>query len=102
MNEAPEDNRGLGESRMSDHPAGRDGGGDYPRLRTGLEKDAGWQRTLWAMVGIQFIMTAAINFLSPIIPLMLPRLGVQTVEGVDVWAGVITGSTQCIAAVYRP
>jgi DHA1 family multidrug resistance protein-like MFS transporter len=54
------------------------------------------------MVGIQFIMTAAINFLSPIIPLMLPQLGVQTVEGVDVWAGVITGSTSFIAAFASP
>ncbi len=41
---------------------------DYPKLRPG---DTGWQRTLWAMVGIQFVMTAAISFLSPIIPLML-------------------------------
>ena len=41
-----------------------------------------WQRTLWAMVCIQFIMTASISFLSPIIPLMLPQLGVDTIEGV--------------------
>ena len=32
----------------------------------------GWRRTLWAMVGIQFVMTGARSFLSPIIPLMLP------------------------------
>ncbi|HVY17775.1 MAG TPA: MFS transporter [Rhodopila sp.] len=61
-----------------------------------------WQRTLWAMVGIQFVMTAAINFLSPIIPLMLPELGVKSSEAVDVWAGVITGSTSFVAAFASP
>jgi DHA1 family multidrug resistance protein-like MFS transporter len=71
----------------------------YPRIRS---SDEGWQRTLWAMVGIQFVMTAAINFLSPIIPLMLPRLGVETVEGVDIWSGLITGSTSFVAAFASP
>ncbi len=61
-----------------------------------------WQRTLWAMVGIQFVMTAAINFLSPIIPLMLPQLGVETIEGVDVWSGIITGATSFVAAFASP
>ncbi len=61
-----------------------------------------WQRTLWAMVGIQFVMTAAINFLSPIIPLMLPRLGVETLKGVDIWSGIITGSTSFVAAFASP
>lgn len=64
--------------------------------------DGQWQRTLWAMVGIQFVMTAAINFLSPIIPLMLPRLGVETTEGIDVWSGVITGATSFVAAFASP
>ncbi|MEA2737861.1 MAG: transporter, family, multidrug resistance protein [Acetobacteraceae bacterium] len=74
-------------------------GQDNPRIRP---SDDGWQRTLWAMVGIQFVMTAAINFLSPIIPLMLPQLGVETVEGVDIWSGIITGSTSFVAAFASP
>src|ERR1700760_289885 len=71
----------------------------YPKVRPG---DTGWQRTLWAMVGIQFVMTAAINFLSPIIPLMLPQLGVETARGVAIWSGVITGSTSFVAAFASP
>src|SRR4051795_5138999 len=71
----------------------------YPRLRPG---DTGWQRTLWAMVGIQFVMTAAINFLSPIIPLMLPQLGVETTRAVDIWSGIITGATSFVAAFASP
>ena len=65
-------------------------------------RDQGWQRTLWAMVGIQFVMTAAMSFLSPIIPLMLPQMGVRTAEGVDFWAGVINGSTSFVAAFASP
>jgi DHA1 family multidrug resistance protein-like MFS transporter len=83
MTESPKDNANQG----------------YPRIRPG---DGSWQRTLWAMVGIQFVMTAAISFLSPIIPLMLPRLGVHTLEGVDVWSGIITGSTSFVAAFASP
>jgi MFS transporter, DHA1 family, multidrug resistance protein len=71
----------------------------YPRLRPG---DSSWQRTLWAMVGIQFVMTGAVSFLSPIIPLMLPELGVETRQGVAVWAGLITGSTSFVAAFASP
>ncbi|MSP00621.1 MAG: MFS transporter [Acetobacteraceae bacterium] len=62
----------------------------------------GWRRTLWAMVGIQFLMTGSFSFLSPIMPLMLPDLGVTTVEGVDIWSGVITGSTSFVAAFASP
>lgn len=64
--------------------------------------DTRWQRTLWAMVGIQFVMTAAINFLAPIIPLILPQLGVHTTEGVDIWSGIITGATSFVAAFASP
>jgi DHA1 family multidrug resistance protein-like MFS transporter len=83
---------------MKDAPE-NNGEPDYPRIRV---SDDGWQRTLWAMVGIQFVMTAAISFLSPIIPLMLPRLGVETVEGIDIWSGLITGSTSFVAAFASP
>jgi MFS transporter, DHA1 family, multidrug resistance protein len=83
MTETPENNTSQG----------------YSRLRP---DDPGWQRTLWAMVGIQFVMTGAINFLSPIIPLMLPQLGVRSAEGVDVWSGIITGSTSFVAAFASP
>jgi len=42
-----------------------------------------WQWTLWVMVGIQFIMTMSFSFLSPIMPLFLPELGVKTEAGID-------------------
>jgi MFS transporter, DHA1 family, multidrug resistance protein len=72
---------------------------DHTRLRSG---GSDWQRTLWAMVGIQFVMTAGINFLSPIIPLMLPQLGVGSAKGIDIWSGIITGSTSFVAAFASP
>src|ERR1700744_6180613 len=67
-----------------------------------LQDETGWQRRLWAMVGIQFVMTAAINFLSPIISLMLPQLGVESARAVDIWSGLITGSTSFVAAFASP
>ncbi len=72
---------------------------DTPKLRPA---DTGWQRTLWAMVGIQFVMTGAISFLSPIIPLMLPQLGAESAKAVDIWSGIITGATSFVAAFASP
>jgi DHA1 family multidrug resistance protein-like MFS transporter len=54
------------------------------------------------MVGIQFLMTGSFSFLSPIVPLMLPGLGVTSVQGVDIWSGAITGSTSFVAAFASP
>ncbi|MFL5288177.1 MAG: MFS transporter, partial [Rhodopila sp.] len=38
----------------------------------------------------------------PIIPLMLPQLGVDTAQGVAVWSGIITGATSFVAAFASP
>ncbi len=54
------------------------------------------------MVGIQFIMTAAFNFISPIMPLFLPDLGVTSEAGIYVWSGILTGSTSFVAAFASP
>jgi DHA1 family multidrug resistance protein-like MFS transporter len=63
---------------------------------------ATWQRTLWAMVGIQFINTMAFSVLSPIMPLLLPVLGVETPSAVALWSGVLNGVTSFIAAFASP
>jgi MFS transporter, DHA1 family, multidrug resistance protein len=61
-----------------------------------------WQTTLWAMVGIQFIMTMSFSFLSPIMPLFLPDLGVTTDAGIALWSGILNGSTSFVAAFASP
>ena len=83
----------------SSDSAAQDSSRSFARIR---QEDTGWKRTLWAMVVIQFVMTAAISFLSPIIPLMLPELGVHTTRGVAIWSGVINGATSFVAAFASP
>jgi DHA1 family multidrug resistance protein-like MFS transporter len=63
---------------------------------------APWQRTLWAMVAIQFINTMAFSVLSPIMPLFLPVLGVESASGVAFWAGILNGITSFVAAFASP
>jgi MFS transporter, DHA1 family, multidrug resistance protein len=63
---------------------------------------AQWRNTLWAMVGVQFVMTMAFSMLTPIMPLLLPELGVKTVAGIDIWAGVLSGITSFVAAFASP
>ncbi|HEY3910064.1 MAG TPA: MFS transporter [Stellaceae bacterium] len=61
-----------------------------------------WQRTLWAMVGIQLVMTMSFSMLSPIMPLFLPQLGVHSASAVDLWAGILSGITSLVAAFASP
>jgi MFS transporter, DHA1 family, multidrug resistance protein len=61
-----------------------------------------WQRSLWAMVGIQFVMTMAFSMLSPIMPLFLPVLGVKAPSAVALWAGILAGTTSFVAAFASP
>ncbi len=67
-----------------------------------LPVEVSWQRTLWAMVAIQFVMTASFNFISPIMPLFLPDLGVTSEAGIDLWSGILTGATSFVAAFASP
>jgi MFS transporter, DHA1 family, multidrug resistance protein len=62
----------------------------------------GWRRTLWAMVGIQFVMTMSFTILTPIMPLFLPDLGVRNPAAVDLWAGILNGTTAFVAAFISP
>jgi DHA1 family multidrug resistance protein-like MFS transporter len=61
-----------------------------------------WRQTLWAMVGIQFVMTAAFSMLTPIMPLFLPVLGVESDSAIAIWAGVLNGITSLVAAFASP
>ena len=61
-----------------------------------------WQRTLWAMVGIQLVMTMSFSMLTPIMPLYLPVLGVHSESAVDLWAGILAGVTSFVAAFASP
>ena len=61
-----------------------------------------WQRTLWAMVGIQFVNTMAFSVLTPIMPLFLPVLGVKTARAIDLWSGILNGDTPFVAAFASP
>jgi len=61
-----------------------------------------WQRTLWTMVGVQFLMSIAFSILSPIMPLFLPELGVVSTGAVDIWAGVLASVTSFIAIFTAP
>src|SRR5665213_4252781 len=63
---------------------------------------AHWRQTLWAMVGIQFVMTMAFSMLTPIMPLFLPQLGVHSAAAIDIWAGILSGITSFIAAFASP
>src|ERR1043166_9402729 len=85
-----------------EHPEGAPlEGGTAPVQPAGTETQgaaAHWQQTLWAMVGIQFVMTMAFSMLTPIMPLFLPVLGVESSSSIAVWAGIPNAVTSFVAA----
>ncbi|MBI3946511.1 MAG: MFS transporter [Armatimonadetes bacterium] len=64
-------------------------------------RDAGWQRTLYASVAAQFLVSAGIGFVFPFLPFFIKTLGVQSEQEVRRWTGYIfaaNGITMCIFA----
>ena len=53
------------------------------------EDQQDWRRALAAMVAVQFLMAISFNIVSPIMPLALPGLGVDSAAAVNMWAGVL-------------
>lgn len=78
-----------------------DTGKARPGAAAGVTEEP-WRATLWAMVGIQFVMTMSFSMLSPIMPLFLPQLGVVGASAVDFWAGLLAGITSFVAAFVSP
>jgi MFS transporter, DHA1 family, multidrug resistance protein len=87
---------------MAELQAGKDQTAAVDTIDAEETSAANWQSTLWAMVGIQFVMTMAFSMLTPIMPLLLPELGVRTPAGIDIWAGILSGITSFVAAFASP
>ena len=75
---------------------------DQPAQDPSPEWAPQWQMTMWTMVAVQVIMTLSFTFLSPVMPLFLPHLGVETEEAIDLWSGALGSVTSLIAAVAAP
>lgn len=61
-----------------------------------------WRVTMWGMVAAQLVMSTCFSFLSPVMPLYLPELGVHTASGVDLWAGILSSVSSFIGAFAQP
>ena len=84
---------------MADRPAADSAGEAQLLAEAGA---ANWRYTLWVMVGIQFVNTMANSALTPIMPLFLPQLGVESAAAIDIWAGILSGTTSFVAAFASP
>jgi DHA1 family multidrug resistance protein-like MFS transporter len=67
-----------------------------------LEEPPRWRLSLWSMVAVQFIMSISFSIVGPIMPLYLPELGVVSPAAVNMWAGVLTSATSCVAIFTSP
>ncbi|WP_454853031.1 MFS transporter [Rhizobium binxianense] len=59
-------------------------------------------RTLWLMVGVQFIMSVALSVISPILPLFLPELGVKDPSSINFWSGILNSTNFLISGLVSP
>lgn len=61
-----------------------------------------WHRALAVMVSVQFIISAAFSIVPPVIPLLLPQLGIEDAEAISVWSGLVLGVTPLAAGLMAP
>ncbi|MBM3548624.1 MAG: multidrug efflux MFS transporter [Alphaproteobacteria bacterium] len=61
-----------------------------------------WRRTLTAMVAVQVVMSLSFTFVSPILPLFLPDVGIANDRQLYLWAGALTAITSLMAALVSP
>ncbi len=54
------------------------------------------------MVSVQFIIAAAFSIVPPVIPLLLPQLGVVEIEAISIWSGLVLGVTPLTAGIMAP
>jgi DHA1 family multidrug resistance protein-like MFS transporter len=60
------------------------------------------RRAFAAMLGVQFILAAAFSIVPPVIPLLLPDLGVIDAGAISTWSGVLLGVTPLTAGLMAP
>ncbi len=68
----------------------------------GEDGSPAWRVTLWAMVAVQVIMSLSFTFLSPVMPLYLPELGIETDFHLYLWSGLLGSVTSLVAAFTSP
>lgn len=54
------------------------------------------------MVSVQFIIASAFSIVPPVIPLLLPQIGVVEIEAISIWSGLVLGVTPLTAGIMAP
>lgn len=54
------------------------------------------------MVSVQFIIASAFSIVPPVIPLLLPEIGVVEIEAISIWSGLVLGVTPLTAGIMAP
>ena len=62
----------------------------------------GWTKTLWLMVCVQFVMSASQTSSSPVLPLYLKTLGIDSEGAIEFWTGVLVSLPFLISAFAAP
>lgn len=68
----------------------------------GEDGSPAWRVTLWTMLAVQVIMSLSFTFLSPVMPLFLPELGVASDFHLYLWSGLLGSVTSLVAAFTSP
>jgi DHA1 family multidrug resistance protein-like MFS transporter len=68
----------------------------------GEDGSPAWRVTLATMLAVQSLMSLSFTFLTPIMPLYLPELGVETDFHLYLWAGALGSTASFVAAFASP
>lgn len=61
-----------------------------------------WQKNLWACTVVAFIVSAGMSQLAPLLPLYIHELGVEHLDDVAEWSGIVYGCNFVSLALFSP
>ncbi len=61
-----------------------------------------WKRNLWVCCTASFIVSIGMSQMAPMLPLYVAELGIQGIDEIERWAGIIFGCNFISLAIFSP
>jgi DHA1 family multidrug resistance protein-like MFS transporter len=61
-----------------------------------------WKRTLWILWVSNFFVTAGMSLVIPFLPLYIEKLGIHSLQDIEMWSGWIFSAQFVTSVIFQP
>ncbi len=61
-----------------------------------------WKRTLWILWVSNFFVTAGMSLVIPFLPLYIEKLGIHSLQDIEIWSGWIFSAQYVTSVIFQP